>query len=620
MTMTAAPALPAAERRGRVVRWLCADPVRAVAVALILAQLAWRPLVALRGFLAFDDFTLASRAAESGPGLGYLTTLFNNHLMPGALLVTWVVTRAAGLAYWPCVVLLTAGQAAASIAFYRLLRRMLRPGWGLLIPLVVFLFSPLTLEATSWWAVGLNLVPMELAMVLAIGAQVRFVQTGRARHLASLAAAMLLGLLFFEKSLLIAPLLVLLTVCLYTPGGPLRAVPRAARRYWRSWLVLGAVCGGGLWLYLSRARSSLHRPASAGEAFTFVRDMLGSTLVPGLLSGPWRWLPAGDGGPLAAPGGVLRWFALAAFAALVAGTSLVRPGAARAWLVLAGYVALVAALLGGTRLGYAFSPAAGLATRYVGDVVVVAALCTGVAVVGLREPPGEPAGGATRVPYPGRPAARPVLAGAVVAALTGYLLGAGYSGARFGDAWSVKQGRDYLRAARATLARMPPGRVLLDRAVPEDVQSSLTYPYNMQSRFFRPLRHRPVFVTEAESPWMIDDRGQLRRVAVQGVAIRPSAESPCGYVVRDGLTVRMPLGKEVYEWLWTVRVGYLASGDSVALLRLGDATHWFQIHRGLNQIIFLMLGVGDTVELTVQDPGVSLCTNDLTVGQPVPGP
>src|SRR5690349_10229532 len=111
---------------GRVARWVSENPVRAAAVALIALQLAMRLQIASRRYLAFDDFTFASRAADSHLWPAFLFGLSNNHLMPGGMFVTWLVTRATGLAYWPYVVLLIAAQALVDVAFYRLLRLVLR--------------------------------------------------------------------------------------------------------------------------------------------------------------------------------------------------------------------------------------------------------------------------------------------------------------------------------------------------------------------------------------------------------------------------------------------------------------------------------------------------------------
>jgi hypothetical protein len=607
---------------GRVATWLRVDRVRTVAVALILVQLAWRPQIAARGFLSFDDFTMASKAAGSHLTVGFLTTLFNNHMMPGGLLASWLLTHAFGLVYWPHVVLMTAGQALVSVAFYRLLRQVLRPGWGLLVPLALFLFCPLTLEVTSWWAVAVNLLPMQLALILAVGAQVKYVRTRHPRHLVTLGLSLVLGLLFFEKSLLIAPLLFLLTACLYVDGGPVRSVLRTAVRYWQSWAVLFGVAGAYLALYLTRAQSSLYRPSSVGEVLTFLRQMLFSTLIPGLFGGPWRWAAAGDGAPDTAPGDIGRWLALGALVALIAGTSLVRRGALRVWVVPAGYVAMVAAMLASTRLGRVFSPVAGLAPRYVADALLVAVLCVGIALVGLRDTT-DRAPVASHAAWPaGFPAALRTPTAAATAFLVllgGYLLGAAWSSARFGDLWSVKQGRDFLHTAQADLAALPPGAQFLDLAVPERVQTSLAYPYNLGSQFFLPARHRPTFVTESDDPWIFDDKGHARHAKVAGVAIKPSNETACGYVVRAGEPRQIPLTQRLWEWPRVVRMVYLSSGESETRVRIGtDDYAWFQVHKGVYTIFFLVEALGDTIEMTVQDPSVTVCTNEISVGVAIP--
>ncbi|PWR12794.1 hypothetical protein DKT68_02380 [Micromonospora acroterricola] len=388
-----------AERAGG---WLGANPLRTVAIAMIVFSVFWRGQLAARGYLAADDYVLITQAFESDLTLAHLLTLYNNHFMPAGRLLIWLVTHAFGITYWPYVLLMTAGQALLGVAFYRLLRSLLRPGWLLLVPLAMLLFSPLTLEATSWWAVGVNMLPMQLAMVLALGAQLKYVRTGRKRHLVSLLLAVLLGLLFFEKALLVVPLVFLFTACLFVDGGPVRTVLTAVRRYWPSWLVLTAVSLGFLGSYLVRSESSLRRPESPGEVLSFLQQMLGSTLAPGLLGGPWRWLGAGDGAPVVAPPELARWVAWTVFAALILVTVRLHRRAGRAWILLGGYLVLVSALLATTRLGSVFSAVAGGVPRYVSDVVVVAALCVGVALLGLAQPGRVPLAAAE--PRPNEPA------------------------------------------------------------------------------------------------------------------------------------------------------------------------------------------------------------------------
>jgi hypothetical protein len=613
---------------GRPARWFSRDPVSAAAFGLIVLAVAVRAWVASRGFLIFDDFMLASRAMESQLSLDHLLMAVNEHVMPAGLLIIWLVTRAFGLAHWPYVVLLTIGYAVLGVAFYRLLRSALRPGWGQLVPLGLLLYSPLTLEATSMALTGLTVLPMMVAMVLAIGAQVRYVRTRRVRHLVTLGLSVLFGLLFFEKSLLIAPLIFLLTVFLFTTGGPLRGPLEAARRFGPAWLVLTAVSVGYLALYTSIVSSSVRQPTSIGTVLTFWRQLIGHTLLPGLFGGPWQWLPSGDVAPLAAPGEVPRWLAWMAPVAVVVITVRARPTAIRAWLLLLAYVLIVCGLFTLTRLSTDFAPWVGLAPRYVCDTLVVAAFCLGVAFMGLADT-ADRQSVAPEDPHPATPARRSLalprghVATAVVVVLAGLLLSAAWSTIRFGDLWAVKNGRAFLRTAEAELARAPAGTVFLDRSVPETVQASFFHPYHLYSRFFLPAGRQPKIVDEAENPSVFDDSGRIRPAWVQGANIRPGADPWCKtHKIVGGGAVRLPLDSPVLTRRWVVRIGYLSGGggQSTAVLRLGDGTRSFTVQPGLHQIFFVLDGGGDAVELTIKDSGVWLCTNEITVGQAVPWP
>jgi hypothetical protein len=603
-----APAAPTVDPADRLRRWFSRDPVSAAAFGLIVLAVALRAWIAARGFLILDDFMLASQAMESDLSLGHLLGSVNDsHVMPGGMLIIWLVTRVFGLAHWPYVVLLAIGYAALGVAFHRLLRSMLRPGWGQLVPLALLLFSPLTLEATSMALTGLTVVPMLLAMVLAMSAQVRYARTGRVRHLVTLGLWMFFGLLFFEKSLLIAPLIFLFTALLFTTG-----LIDALRRFAAVWLVLAGVSLGYLMIYTSVLGSSAQEPNTLGTVLTFWRQLIGHTLVPGLFGGPWQWLPSDDVAPLTEPGAVPRWLSWAAAAAVVVITVRARRTAIRAWLFLLGYVLLVCGLFTLTRLSSDFAPWVGLAPRYVCDVVVVAAVSLGVALKGLVDDP---------APRPSLALLRGQVTTAIVVVIAGLVLSTAWSTIGFGDLWSVKNGRDFLRTAEAELARAPAGTVFLDRPVPEHVQSPLFHPYHLYSRFFLPADRKPTIVDEAENPSVFDNSGRIRPAWVQGSNIRPGADPYCkGHKILGGGAVRLPLERAVLNSRWAVRIGYLSSGESTAVLRLGYSVRSFTVKPGLHQMYFVMYGGSDAVELTVHDPAVWLCTNEITVGEAVAWP
>jgi hypothetical protein len=621
-----APPPPAPDRReGWLARWYARDPIRAAAIGLIVVHLAVRAQVGAGGYLVYDDFSLAWRAAEFDLA-DLLVFVYNNHLMPGTMLVTWIVTTVWPMSYAPYLVVMLVGQAVLAIAFYRLLRQVLPATWGLLIPLAMFLFCPLTLEATTWWAVGGSQLGMLLALALALGAQVKYARTRRNRHLVSLGLSFLLGVLFFEKTLLIVPLVFLFTVCLLVEGGPVRSVVDAVRRFWRSWLVLGALAGGYVTLYIALAPAGARQPANTGEVVTFVREIVGSTLLPGLLGGPWTWIDVGEGPPVTGTPEVLRWATWVVFAALVIITMSRRRIAARAWLLLALDVAMTVALLATTRLGGIYSPVAGLAPRYVTDVVLVGALCVGVALFGLA--PGlATARAAARAAVPERPAPskrtqqwRGAAAVALAASLVLLIGSAGWTSARFGDDWKHKVGRDYLATVQAEVAVAPRNEVFFDAVVPDWVMPALSAPDNLQSRVFRLLDPRPQFVTAAENPRMFNNEGHIRPVQIEGVTNRPGPVRDCGYMAQGGRPARVELQQGMAVWRWAIKIVYLSGGDAPAVVYFGGTTTRFQIRKGVNQIILIVGGGGESVDLTVLDPKVTACTNEVTVGTPRPQP
>ncbi|BEL08671.1 hypothetical protein Q0Z83_068620 [Actinoplanes sichuanensis] len=594
--------------------------VTAVAAVLIAISVAARAMIAHRGYLSYDDFPLVSMAEKHGLSPDYLFGLFNNHLMPAGQLVTWMTNQVGGFTYTPYLTLLVVGQLAVSIALYRLLHLMLEPGWAVLVPLSIFLFSPLTLEATSWWAVGINMLPMQLAMILAVGAQVKYIRTRRPKHLVTLGLSIAFGLIFFEKALLAVALVFLTTLCLYTRGGPFRSLWTTIRRWWPSWAVLTNISVLFLLFYLLRSTSSLRRPSSVQEVITFVTQMFGNTLFPGMVGGPWQWMAAGDGAPVTAPVEAFRWAATGVVVLLMAFTVWLRGAeAGRAWLLMFLYTALVAGLLGATRLGSIYSGVAGAVPRYIADVMVVVAIAAGAAFCGVRRE------GIEEAAAPVRPRARlltgpralPVLAFVIV------LLGAsaGLTSIRFGDEWAIKKGRDYLLTAKAELAAAPAGTVFMDGTVPEDVVGRLSAPYNKQSEFFSPLgKDGPIFVIQSRQLSAFDEGGHIRRAWVNGVSAQPGPVQGCGYRI-TGAPVTVPLQSTVFDYWWVVRIAYLSDKNASATLRIGSGELIpFDVHQGLNEVFALASGGGNTVEIDLLGDGAGVCTDEITVGQVVPAP
>jgi hypothetical protein len=599
-------------------RWIRSDPVRTVALGVIIVNVIWRAYIGSRGFMAHDDFFLAIKAYEAKqPTLGFMLGQFNNHLMPLPKLYMWWVTHTIGYAYWPYLAAMIVGQFILGVTFFRLLRLVIPANWGLLIPLCILLFSPLNLETTSWWVFGMYMLPMELAMVWAIGAQVKFARTRHKRHLISLLAAFVFGLLFAEKTMLIIPLLFGVTACFLVKGSTGRSIWRALTRFWPTWAVLVPSGLAFFWLYRENTPPIVPKADSFDQVMSFYVQIFRETLLPGLIGGPWTFLFGGTGPPLASPNSSLHWVAVIGVLAFMAFTVWRRPPAGRAWILFFGYAFVAATLIATTRLGQALSSLAGLVSRYTSDMVVVAALCVGVALFGMRDipdrrPPRRIAWFATGM---GQKVAW--AAGGLVAIVLAY--GTIVTTSMFSYGWSIQPGRDFLAVSQAELANVPPGTVFIDMPVSGDVMAAYYFPYNMHSKFFLVPRWKPVFVSGAENPKVLDDKGHIRPAWVEKVRqAMPGPKPECGYPFRGPQTITVPLDGPMYPWPWAFRIAYVSDGETPMTVRFGQKTYEFTAQRGLHQYFFGIEGGGDSVDVTVSQSGVNVCVPEITVGKFVP--
>ncbi|WP_425300651.1 hypothetical protein [Nocardia wallacei] len=243
VTPAAAPEYGSVRRGTGAIRRV---PPIAVAAALILAQLGVRGWVAGSGFFYWDDLILVGRAGtEPLLSANLLLHSHDGHFMPLAFVLAWVVTAVAPLNWAGPVVSLLALQLVASVGVLRMLivldtRRADPPRWRdarwiTLLPLVFYLFCPLTLPSFAWWAAALNALPLQAALAWVIGDAVLLVRTGRRRYALTGVAVFAAGLLFFEKCVVI-PFVAFAVAALighidHLPGA-VRAVARRAAALW----------------------------------------------------------------------------------------------------------------------------------------------------------------------------------------------------------------------------------------------------------------------------------------------------------------------------------------------------------------------------------------------------
>jgi hypothetical protein len=511
---------------------------------------------------------------------------------------------------------------------------------AILIPLAVYLFSPLALSAVTWWTVAAQALPLELSIFMAVNAHVRYLRSGRLRSAVAAAGWMLLGMATVEKGAVIPLLLFALTSAYFVQGRWALAVVRAARLYWRAWLLYGVLLIGYCVVFFLRLPSSAIPHGGSGMAsrtFSFLSTLAGSTLLPGAVGGPWRWIVI-DGSAQASPPAALQQLSWALALFVVVASCVYRVRAWRAWAILLGWIVaadVVPVVIG--RLAVVPATFLGMQARYVTDATSVVALCLGLAFLPLA---GErsvrrfrlPAGTAAET---GRTIFRSAQAAtAVVLAI--FLAGSFWSLQSLEGITHTDAARSYIATARAAIAQAPHGAVVIDTPMPAMIMDALFFqPAGSASHVIGemardiPARHLSWIASPrgvVPNLMIFDAQGRLRSATLAGASSGPPPHGQgCWSVTDRGTSV--PVHAALFPWAWTVRLDY-AGPAAVLALRFGGKRAEVTLPAGAHAVFVPLAGKGNAVTVRLAGtvplvpggapppPGIApaACLTGVTVG------
>ncbi|MBO0855362.1 MAG: hypothetical protein J2P18_16545 [Nocardia sp.] len=603
------------------------SPVLVIALVLVAAQLVLRGWVATRGYFYWDDLRLVGLAHEFPPWSPELLLHdHDGHFMPLAFVTAWVVTAPAPLRWAGPVLTMLVLQGAAALAVVRMLRVLVPPRnrtgarrWVLLVPLIVYLFGPLTLPAFAWWSAALNALPLQFALAWVIADAVLLIRTGRGRYVISGVVVLVLGLLFFEKAVVV-PFVAFAVATLerYVSGTPrageaadgpapepgLRAcagsVLCAGGRLWlgsvlvlAGWGVVYALVVGhtGLDISLVGARRLLHSATSLG-------------VVPTMFGGPWvweRWLPST---PWAAPPHWVVGACWAGLAVLAVVSSWLRRRVLPLWLLLAGYVLAVQVPVILIRGGPNTAAELMQSLRYLADIAVV---IVAAAALLLRACPRT-----ERVA--GLESRRWVRVLALVATVA-FLVSSLYTTVGFTRSWQLSPTRTYFTNVRAAWANWD-GTPLLEQEVPWMVLTPMVHPGNLISSVLAPIAPPGAFATSTPRLRMITDDGRIVDASVWwNRRILAGPEPGCGYRIDGARVVALWLDGPMLAHGWTAQLNYFADRDGRITVSMehGDAVT-VPVRGGANTVFVHLVGSGQVLRIGSHTPGLNLCVGVGPVG------
>ena len=522
------------------------------AILLALGQVPLLLMVLVPGSLYLDDLRGQSYAAGRA-WWPFVIESNGTHFAPLPLSIDWLTVQIAPLADWPAVTVTVLIRVVLVLAVWQLLRELFGPRAALLVPLAVVTITPALLPTTAWYRQAMTALLMVVFLCVASHQHLRFVRTGQGRALLGVVLSVTAALLTFEKAVLIAPWLALLTAAASPATASLRERLRRIRRGWAPLAVAGCLTAAHLLIYLNGPfDKGAAGQLQAGDVVQMIGRQLAEGLVPGLLGGPWRWRETSPyySVPAAPVALIVGGLVLTAFALV---WCLRRNSRRAVWALVAflGYYLPAAAIVAVGRLSR-FGDVVALDYRLWPDVTVVAVFCACLAVLPVR----AEQSGNSRTP------ASSTTKGVWLTLVAAVLISSVVSSAAFVERWRANPTGSYLRTLQAQLRESGSTPVrLAPVGLPSAVLPFWIDPDYSLEDLLAPAEGLATF-HNIDGPVLVpDDSGRLAPLRLhEQAAADPGPDGFCGYSVRPAQSRDIPLPSETpYYADEMVHLGVLAS-------------------------------------------------------------
>ena len=551
-----------------------------------------------------DDFFYLADASK--PFGEYVLQIYNNHLMPAEFAIVWVSQALAPMSWGLAIVVITTLWALTLFAAVMLQRLLFgSSAWGV-VTVMMLALAPLLTTVTVWYASALQILPWAATFIAMLYFAAKHAQDPRWLWLFAATASFVVGLAFWQKSLLYLPVVLWLS-WRYWPGTGRLGLGGLGRRWWLPAVTLPLAVGYGL-IYLAAQPEAVLRSQPSMEQFLeSLRITLGEVWLPGYFGAPWTGFT-----DALVPGSNSTWWLFLVIAQVVVGlivVSILRwRSAGNAWFIIGAYALVTVALFVFGRINV-FGTVLAIDPRYVEDLFVVGAVVLPFAFV---RPAGSPLPAPRSLGWLPRHVPGWVQAVGWLALVNLLVL----PSIAVGRSWHDFPARDFITNARA-LAATNPGIVVLDRKVPELVMSRLFLERANASYVLAGARLPISWNGAGPQIYAMGDDGQVRPVSLapSSTAV-PGLDGDCGYSV-FGAPTRVELDTSLFAWTWIGQLDYLAAESGVLQVALDGAPVPVPVERGAGTVQFVVVGGGDTLVVTPPE-GVGVCIGSAVLGQDGP--
>lgn len=588
-------------------RWRQWTGFRIALVILMGFTLVWRVWTMSAWSWFQDDWVYLTQSARMPFG-EYLLQDYNGHLMPLQFALAWAMTHVAPLNYdlavAVTVVFMIGALGAWALALVELFGERIR----LLIPLTILALSPVFMPITLWWAAAIQVFPLQLTMGLCVYFAARYVQRGRrARDLVLLGVSFAVGLGFWQKALLIAIPVAFVTVVLARESRSSRAI--------KSWSPLVLVAAMSLvylpaYVLLTRGgKQELGAARGVGESLTFYMRGILDVGLPALLGGPWQGL-SNPQSVYEPPSSSLSFLMLAIALAISVISVALRRSVWLSLLMLAVYAAVSWGLLLTSTRYTAMGVFAIRDARYAADIIPVALLAMSHVMCRLRS---EPVHGWLRLPVPAE--ARRIVPGVTGLLLVVVGVSAIHGNGVTWDASAPHSPKPWVDAVTSD-ARAVNGISLQDTNPPNTVLWTVFFPeYGHLEPMLAPLSPKVKYNAPAEQIYTTREDGRIVAAEVEALATsKPGPTPQCGYLLRPGSTVDVPVDNPLFGWTWMVQLDYFSELGGEVQVRTGNRSQSLALRPGLANMQFIVTDSVPRLSITSDPDAGPICLASAKVG------
>lgn len=580
----------------------------------MLVVAVWR-LMVLTGWSWSQDDWVYLRDAAKTPFWPYVTQNYNGHLMPLQFAINWLLREVAPLNFGYAIAIIVALNLASLFVWMLVYERIFGSRVANLIPFALLALSPLLLVSATWWAAATQTLGLQLSAGLVALATVAWAQRPSRSTLVWLGSAYVLGLLFWQKALLLTILVPFLVVMV--THGELRERLRMARRP-SVVVALISVIYLPLYLYVTSRNvgtGTQFSTRSVSEVVGFFFSGTIDTAIPALLGGPWH--SPGTPSEFTASTGALPLLLVMVFIAVV---GLALRIWRESWIPFLLAVTYAFASWGLVLFSSRYDALGAFAARdfrYGADVFVVLLLAMTLMLMtpqGQRREP-RPTAGWAATAYSST-ARRRLTVSAVILVAISTAVGNG----RMWEGLQQRSPKEWVDNVLAE-ARSHPDVDLHDGGVPDHVMWGLFGPDAQVSTILDAAGLPMMFDNPSESQAIVGPEGLFHQLEVDPVSTNaaPGPAPDCGYAIGPGQAATIPLTRELYNWTWGVHLDYFSGGSGVLRVRGTEATESLPYREGLHSITWVTDDELTGFTMQVEPGSAPLCVTSVKVGNPTPG-